>query len=291
MDRSKLLVALEVLAIACLGVSMLVEGLDLARAVAGLSLWEYAVSPFNWLDLSGFTIQCLAWAKWYEILGRAADLRLEGDGDYEVLADPFGRIRPFRTNATEELALLRLIDGASALADLHVQYSSLTGIVVVVLTFKVVKSLDFQPRMGLITRTLARTGGNLAHFTALFLLIFFSYAFVGHIMFGQNLPAMSTFPGALRSLGYILLNFDPTQFHAQMRHAVQRGDDGGASVEYEVRKNTFLPHNYVRAFHLSDFAGIRVDLRLCMCFHPPQHPPCYSGRRLHGNCRELLRCW
>ena len=213
-DRSKLLVALEVLAIACLGVSMLVEGLDLARAVAGLSLWEYAVSPFNWLDLSGFTIQCLAWAKWYEILGRAADLRLEGDGDYEVLADPFGRIRPFRTNATEELALLRLIDGASALADLHVQYSSLTGIVVVVLIFKVVKSLDFQPRMGLITRTLARAGSNLAHFTALFLLIFFSYAFVGHIMFGQNLPAMSTFPGALRSLGYILLNFDPTQFHA-----------------------------------------------------------------------------
>ncbi len=239
-DRGALLVLLEVVAIICLCVSILVEVFDMVRAFLELKVVAYAMSPFNWLDLSGFVIQCLAWAKWFEIRARVSGLRLEGRGNYPVLADPFGRIRPFRTDAKEELALLRLLEDVSGLADLHVQYSSLTGFVVVVLTFKVIKSLDFQPRMGLITRTLARAGSNLAHFTGLFLFIFLGYAFVGHIMFGPNLPAMATLGGSLRALGYILLNFDPTQFHAQMRHAVQREGDGGGGIEYEVYIWTFV---------------------------------------------------
>ena len=225
---------LESLVILFLIISFLVEFKDIIDLVYALRFGEYIMSPFNWLDISGFVIQSLAWTKWYAFKSGIAAVRLDNPSNFFVLADPFSKIRPFTANEKEEYALLKLIEDVTRLADLEVEYSSLVGIIVVLLTFKVIKSLHFQPRMGLITRTLAQAGSNLVHFMILFGLIFFGYGFVGHVMFGTQLAAMSTLSNSMRTLGYILLNFDSTQFHSQMRHAVRRDADGGASLEFEV---------------------------------------------------------
>jgi hypothetical protein len=57
--------------------------------------------------------------------------------------------------------------------------------------FRILKSLDFQPRMGLVTRTMAAAMGDLLHFCILFMFVYLGYAIVGHFLFG---PAHASCP-------------------------------------------------------------------------------------------------
>ena len=242
-DTSPLQQALEVLVILCLAVNVLVELRDIVRDFLGLRLSKYITSAFNWIDLLGFIVQIMAWVQWYTIKAAVSSLQLREGGIYSVLLDPHSRIRPFQTDAAEEADLLRFMSELARVADLHLYYTSLIGAVVAQLLFKVLKALDFHPRMGLITRTIARAGSNLAHFMGLFMLLVFGYAMVGHVTFGAHLAGMSTLTDALRTLGYALLNFDSTQFHSQMVHAVRREDDAvqaNSAPMYDIYIWTFI---------------------------------------------------
>ena len=48
------------------------------------------------------------------------------------------------------------------------------------------KSLDFQERMGLVTRTISRAAEDLTHFMLLVGIIFFSYVIVENLLFGHQ---------------------------------------------------------------------------------------------------------
>ena len=229
---SPLLTTFEVLALLFLSVNVLVECAEMMGAFRQLQMWEYVSSPFNWLDWTGFVMQLLAWFSWLQIQSSISRLQLESKGNYFVLADPTSNIRPVSTNATVERQLLELVSKVKGLADLQVDFSVYQGIVVTIFTFKVVKSLDFQPRMGLITRTLSKAGSNLVHYFVLFTFVFLGYSVVGNVMFGSQFGAMSTLSRAFESLMFMFISFDSTQFYAQMQQAVKR--DGAAGIEHSL---------------------------------------------------------
>jgi hypothetical protein len=56
---------------------------------------------------------------------------------------------------------------------------------------RVLKLLDFQPQMGILTRALAAAGGDLLNFFILWGIIFVSYAYIGNLCFGGNMDAVS----------------------------------------------------------------------------------------------------
>ena len=229
---SPLLTAFEVLALLFLSVNVVVECTEMINAIRQMKMWEYVSSPFNWLDWTGFVMQLLAWFTWLQIQSSVAGLQLESKGDYFVLADPTSNIRPFSTNATVEYQLLELVSNIKGLADVQVDFSIYQGIVVTIFTFKVVKSLDFQPRMGLITRTLSKAGSNLVHYFVLFIFVFLGYFVVGNVIFGSQFGAMSTLPRAFESLMFMFISFDSAQFYSQMQQAVKR--DGASGIEYSL---------------------------------------------------------
>lgn len=55
------------------------------------------------------------------------------------------------------------------------------------MTFQVLKQMDFQPRLGTITRTIRAALPELIHFFILFFVLFSGFAMYGHLVFGRSL--------------------------------------------------------------------------------------------------------
>ena len=65
--------------------------------------------------------------------------------------------------------------------------------------------LNFQARVGIITRTLAEASGDLGHFLVVFLIITIGYALVGHVLFGHTVASFSTIGQSISVCAQILL--------------------------------------------------------------------------------------
>jgi hypothetical protein len=223
-----------------------------------MRLGEYCASFFNHVDWLNFAIQAVAWMYWYEIRSEIA--AFEMDESSYVLADPQARFRPFTTDAEQEHKLLALIDQVSTLGDLQGYQASFAGISIILFVLKMIASLDFQPKMGLITRTLSRAGSNLTHYLALYFLVFMGYAMVGNLMFGSLYAGMATLSDTCQTLMFFMLAFDPTQFYSQMNHAITHREGSSiqpGTMEYNIYLWTFM---FINAFILMNiFLAIIVS--------------------------------
>ena len=226
------LVFMETVAILCLAVNMFVKTVEIVDAFREFRATQYIFTLYNWLDWVGFIFQLRAWTTWLQFQEGIASINLANDGNFLVLETPNTRIRPFSTNAAEELRFLRFVDAVRVLTDQQVEYSSCQGIVVILYTFKVIKSLDFQPGIGLITRTLTTAGNNLVHYLLLFMFVFCGYSVAGNVMFGTQFADMSTLIRAFQTLTFMLMSFSSNNFYAQMQQAVKR--DGAPGLEYTL---------------------------------------------------------
>ncbi len=201
-----------------------------------MRIWSYFSSFFNLMDWINFITQLIAWYYWYIIRIEVQNFEIHAES-YQVLSDPQATFRPFATNSINEYALLKLFKRVETLGDLQGYFASFSGISVILLVFKLIASLDFQPKMGLITRTLSSAGSNMAHFMALFSLVFIGYAVVGNLMFGSLYAGMATLADTCQTLMFFTLDFDPSLFYAQMNHAITHTRESTihtGALEYNV---------------------------------------------------------
>ena len=223
-----------------------------------MKIKKYFFSIFNTIDWVNFVIQIVAWQYWYKIRSNIAAFKMSASPN--VLASPQAKFRPFTTNAEQEYQLLELIDQISTLGDLQGYHSSYAGISIILFVLKMIAALHFQPKMGLITRTLERAGGNMAHYIALYSLVFVGYAVVGNLMFGSLYSGMATLSMTCQTLMFFLLSFDPTEFYSQMNHAITHRQGSSivpGSMEYNIYLWTFM---FINAFILMNiFLAIIVS--------------------------------
>lgn len=88
--------------------------------------------------------------------------------------------------------LLKLFDEIAIHIDGQSTYAALNSVACLFMVFRLLKLLDFQKRVGLVTRTIARAGSDLAHFAALFVFILGVYVLLGHFIFGNASEDFST---------------------------------------------------------------------------------------------------
>jgi len=50
---------------------------------------------------------------------------------------------------------------------------------------RMLKLMDFQPRLGVVTRSLWLAGPDLIHFVFVFFMVFVGYAMLAHLIFGN----------------------------------------------------------------------------------------------------------
>lgn len=85
--------------------------------------------------------------------------------------------------------------------------------------FRILKGLNFQERMGLVTRTIEAALSDLMHFFALFGIVFAGYACVGHLLFGHQFMGMQDLSSSALTLTLFLLSLDTTEFYPSMMHS------------------------------------------------------------------------
>ena len=90
----------------------------------------------------------------------------------------------------------------------------------ILFVLRILKALDFQPRMALVTRTISSAFTDLLHFFALFAIIFVGYCVAGYLLFGHQFQSFSSLGLSGQFLFLVLLSFDPTQFWVQVTYAV-----------------------------------------------------------------------
>ena len=81
----------------------------------------------------------------------------------------------------------------------HAAYITINGINMFLCLLRFLKYCDFQPRMGVVTRTLTRAFQDLAHFFALVFIVMAVYTFLGQIVFGSKVKQFSSLAQAWSS--------------------------------------------------------------------------------------------
>jgi len=96
--------------------------------------------------------------------------------------------QPFmlETNEAEYQKLRVMLNEVKSIADFQDTYLSMSGVIVMLLILRLLKLLDFQPRLGLVTRTLARAAADLSHFSMLFVAVVGGFSITGHVLFGSR---------------------------------------------------------------------------------------------------------
>eukprot|EP00271_Cylindrocystis_brebissonii_P006378 TRINITY_DN1913_c0_g1_i1.p1 TRINITY_DN1913_c0_g1~~TRINITY_DN1913_c0_g1_i1.p1 ORF type:complete len:1241 (+),score=218.25 TRINITY_DN1913_c0_g1_i1:529-4251(+) len=79
-----------------------------------------------------------------------------------------------------------------AMIDFHNYYFALQGINVLFMVLRILKLMDFQPRMGTVTRTIVQAGPDLLHFFILYFVLFGGFAMYGHLVFGRTIEEFCT---------------------------------------------------------------------------------------------------
>jgi len=213
---------------------------DILIQARKFALHDYLADPFNWIDLAHFFFMWGSVFSWF--MYRQSTLTFKLSPNYPILfygpeysavnstrrsipfeapisASNFAKARMFRTNNAAEYDFLQLINAMRVISSRMELYSFFSGVAVVLFVMRMLKSLDFQERMGMVTRTIARAASDLWHFVLLFFIVFVGYAIVGVLLFGHQFEGMHDLSHSCITLTIFLLSLDATQFYSSMSHA------------------------------------------------------------------------
>ncbi|KAK3241418.1 hypothetical protein CYMTET_48806, partial [Cymbomonas tetramitiformis] len=165
------------------------------------SIGAYFSSAWNYIDVFSI-LMCafvaMSWIEFYNSLARSFNM----EPRYLAYASLTSQGRWLKLNGDGEIfqeVLDRLTD-MHRMTVFQVDYMTMNGICSFLLIMRILKLCDFQPRMGIITRTLAVAASDLYHFFLLLLIIFLGYAITGHLVFGTTIKGFSEMGTSIETL-------------------------------------------------------------------------------------------
>eukprot|EP00873_Tetraselmis_striata_P015466 jgi/Tetstr1/435730/TSEL_024629.t1 len=189
----------------------------------GSELWEmikiwrrtgspksYFKSMWNWIDLTSIALLwCTMCMWWIFVLTKATQFDIELRYDvYDSLRTPANMLKlagEGELAGAGFTAVQAAFGDLQAIVDSLAWYYAINGINILFLIARVLKLMDFQPRLGVVTRSLALAGPDLAHFVLVCGMVFVGYAMMAHLIFGNNIQAFSSFGSSVDTCFEILL--------------------------------------------------------------------------------------
>jgi len=174
------------------------------------SVAGYFGSPWNWIDLASIGLMWAGICMWWIFVLRQAstfDIGLRYEV-YDSLTTPAAMLR-LAGNGEYRGQGMREVQAAFAelqrTVDSLVWYYSISGVNIILLIARLLKQMDFQPRLGVVTHSLALAGPDLAHFILVAGMVFCGYAMMAHLIFGNNIEGFRSFGSSLDTCFEILL--------------------------------------------------------------------------------------
>jgi hypothetical protein len=160
----------------------------------------YFESAWNYIDVASITIHLGVTVMWV-IFSRVGCPRFDPSIHYKIYknidASAF-QTRLFENHEFTDLG--NMFSDMYALVTFLQSYMAVSGINIILLMLRVLKLMDFQPRLGVITHTLGLAAPDLIHFFTIFMMVFTGFAFIGHVIFGFGSVYFSTFEESFHTL-------------------------------------------------------------------------------------------
>lgn len=164
---------------------------------------QYLKQPWNFIDWLNLTLQLKIaltwWSYWEHARNFAPAERYDGalrslgaKQDFLALGAPYAQVQ-------------LLFDEVHTMTNMCQTYTAMNVLSVILMTMRALKLLDFQPRLGLVTRTLSKAFVDLIHFFLVFALVLASYAVVGFVSFGSEIERFASFERAISTLVELML--------------------------------------------------------------------------------------
>ena len=211
-DADMFRLAMEV--VLCLGViwSVYEELMDVFETKKATGTYAaYFASVWNYVDVASIGLHVLTIIMWFTFgLNLAANFA--PDIHYDIYKNL--EASAFVTNLKVPNQMVEM--GAmflemKSLVEYLQLYMTFSGINIMLLLGRILKLMDFQPRLGVITHTLALATADLTHFFVIFAMIFMGYALLGHVIFGYSSSHFADITASVNSLFQNLLG-DITYF-------------------------------------------------------------------------------
>lgn len=161
------------------------------------SLWNY----IDIINIGLFVYLAFLWAT----LAVQAERSYGVAERYEVYRDIHAEGRFLQFNEGELEAMISSFRSTEAVAHRLNNYVTTSAIALILLISRLLKVLDFQQKIGIVTRTIQNAAIDLFHWLILFSLIFFSYAFMGYTVFGSAISEFSTVGSACNTCFAIIM--------------------------------------------------------------------------------------
>ena len=212
-DRDLLRLGLELLFVLGVVANVIVE----VKEVFGGFSWEdplgfldYFQEIWNYLDVLNIGLLSSSIFNWFVYVTAIAPhfqppMRYEIYDPYRLSSNSSIEANMFEANPTRMKSLISSYDELEKITRWQSLYIGINGVSFIIMIFRTLKMMNFQPRVGLVTRTLEAAAGDLVHFIIVFAIITAGYAVVGHLNFGHSIEAFSTIWMSLNSCAEILL--------------------------------------------------------------------------------------
>uniref|UniRef100_A0A7S0MD93 C2 domain-containing protein n=1 Tax=Cryptomonas curvata TaxID=233186 RepID=A0A7S0MD93_9CRYP len=212
-------ILLEVLCVIFLVVECVKELIEMVWAIKMFQIWKYICDIWNFLDIIHFFIMWSAWALWLNQNSMAANLNMPTR--FNILKSPSqdAKGRLFLTMPEGEFQFLEFQKYLKDMMQNLALYNVLVSTSVILFVLRVLKDADFQPKIALVTRTIANVFSDLAHFFLLFAVVVVGYAIAGTLLFGHQYDGFSTLSNSFFYLLILLIAFNPDEGWVQMNHA------------------------------------------------------------------------
>eukprot|EP00947_MAST-08B_sp_MAST-8B-sp1_P001686 g1686.t1 len=187
----------------------------------GWRYWHHLSNLFDWCH---FAVQASCWLLWINLQGMYQ--RFNPRSRYYVYRTLDPEANYLGLNVSDDASLLTKADGISAGDDAEIrpaQYTNLAAInhmlmsastisselsayhfaqmaSVVMFLIRLLQAMNFQPRLGLVTRTIADTATDIMHWMLLFAMVWAAFVVAGHLSFGSTVYEFSTIELAMLSV-------------------------------------------------------------------------------------------
>ena len=206
----------------------------------------YFQSLWNYIDVTSIFLQFFVIAKWYELNVKYL-FQFAPPRRFEVYHSLSSNARYLYTGSnmtnlatSQGLENLRKeMNTLEAMATMREQIRQFNVICVVLATMRLIKLLDFQPKLGLVTRTIAKAKNDLFHFLLILLTILLVYAVCGLVIFGEICESFSEFGKAFETVVFLFTQANVETIHYEM---IETSMDG-VSITVLILFYSLLPTN------------------------------------------------
>ncbi|GJP53169.1 hypothetical protein CLOM_g12358 [Closterium sp. NIES-68] len=177
-------------------------------------VWTYFRSLWNWLDVLSLTIQFTGIIMWFII-----SVQLSGPFTVQARYNVYASLgdTPFYWRVVyppvEYLNAMAVYSQVENIISWRSICVAIQGINVFLMTLRLLKLMDFQPRISILTRTMAAALPSLGHFLLLWAIVFVGLSVYAYAVFGRTLDQFNTLAMSLVSCFLILINDNSTGYY------------------------------------------------------------------------------